>query len=64
MSAAVVFEDSVDEIPEVRNGGDEGQEQWDVLRRRLAFHPATRKFHITELCQEYEELTGTCTGCD
>jgi hypothetical protein len=64
MLATVVMKDPVDEVPEVSEGVDEGQEQWDRLQRRLTPHAQIRKFHIAALCQAYEEMTGTLTGCD
>lgn len=45
-------------------GADEGPEQWQWLRTRLAVRVQDKKFCPAELCRAYEERTGTWTGCD
>jgi hypothetical protein len=63
MLGAVVVDDC-EEILVVGEGVDEQQEQWDRLQRRLARRPQARKCLVADLCQAYEEATGTWTGCD
>ena len=54
----------VAEMRRAADGADEWQEQRERLRKHLAPRPPARNHLVTELCQEYEEATGMCLGCD
>jgi hypothetical protein len=45
-------------------GVDEWREEWDRLHKRLAPRPPEKRLCIADICQAYEEATGTCVGCD
>jgi hypothetical protein len=43
---------------------EEFQEQWDLVHRRFGPHPHVKECCLADICQAYEEATGTMTGCD
>jgi hypothetical protein len=45
-------------------GVDEWCEEWERLHQRLAPRPPEKRLSIADICQAYEEATGTCVGCD
>jgi hypothetical protein len=45
-------------------GMDERQQEWNRLHERLAPRPRAKQLCIAEICQAYEEATGTWVGCD
>jgi len=53
--------------PVVCRSGEEAeefQEQWDLVHRRFGPHPHAWEHRLADVCQAYEEATGTLTGCD
>ena len=54
----------VEKMRRAAEGAEQRPEQWDWLRRRLAARPLAKPHWAAELCQAYEEATGTCIGCD
>ena len=64
MVAQTVFAECEEQVPQARERMDEGQEQWERVRRRLAPRPQAKRLCIADLCRAYEEATGTWIGCD
>jgi hypothetical protein len=59
----VMVVNDFEQLREIGEALDEDKEQWDRLRRLIPLSPA-RKLCLPDLCQAYEEATGTRTGCD